>query len=84
MTAVPYTTVRQNFKTFMQKVCDDQAPITITRQGGESVVMMSEQEYSSIRETLYLMSSPANAQRLLEAKERTRRGEYESHELISV
>lgn len=82
MTAVPYTQVRQNFKAFMQKVWDDNAPITITRQGGKAVVMISEDEYNGMKETLYLMSSPENARQLLEAKAQTAAGVYESHDLI--
>lgn len=84
MTAVPYTQVRQNFKSFVQKVCDDHAPITITRQGGKAVIMMSEEEYNGMKETLYLMSTPENHKQLLEAKERTRQDQYEFHDLIKV
>jgi antitoxin YefM len=39
-------------------------PITITRNGEEAAVMVTADEYASIQETLYLLSSPANAKRL--------------------
>ncbi len=64
MTTIPYTKVRQNFKSVMQEVCDSSAPITITRQGGEAVIMISESEFNGINETAYLMRSPKNAKRL--------------------
>ena len=45
----------------------DRAPIAITRQRGEGAVLISESEWASIEETLYLLRSPKNAERLLEA-----------------
>ena len=65
MTTIPYTKVRQNFKSVMQKVCDDCDPITITRQGGEAVIMISESEFNAMNETTHLMRSPRNSKRLL-------------------
>ncbi len=82
MTTIPYTKVRQNFKSVMQKVCDDCAPITITRQGGEAVIMISESEFNSINETDYLMRSPKNAKRLRNSIKNTEKGNYEFHDLI--
>lgn len=62
-----YTEVRSNFKAIMDKVWDDSCPVIITRKGGRPVVMMSKEEYDSIKETEYLRASPANAERLREA-----------------
>ena len=47
-----------------------------------SVVMISESDWESMEETLYLMSSPRNAERLLNAMKRLDAGEGEEHELI--
>lgn len=82
MTTIPASKVRQNFKATMQEVCDSNSPITITRQGGESIIMISESEFNAINETAHLMSSPKNAERLLESINRTEKGEYEFHDLI--
>ena len=49
---------------------------------GEGAVLISESEWASIEETLYLLSSPKNAQRLLEGIARLDAGEGEEHELI--
>jgi antitoxin YefM len=46
-------------------VCEDHETLIIHRPGGKSVVMMSLDEYNSQKETEYLLSSPKNAERLL-------------------
>ena len=40
---------------------------TITRAEHEPTVVMPLSEYESLRETMYLMSSPANARRLMDS-----------------
>ncbi len=67
MDAMTYTQVRQNFSETMDKVCDDHAPIIITRQNERPVVMISLEDYNAIEETLYLLKSPKNAARLSKA-----------------
>jgi antitoxin YefM len=51
----------------MDKVCEDHAPIVITRKNSQSVVMMSLDDYQALEETAYLLRSPKNARRLLES-----------------
>ncbi|MEV1248956.1 type II toxin-antitoxin system prevent-host-death family antitoxin [Nonomuraea sp. NPDC049750] len=58
----------------LDAVIDDQEEVLITRPGGEGVVMVSQREYESIRETLYLMASPVNRRRLSEAVARLEAG----------
>ena len=58
---------RANIKAVMDRVVADRAPIAISRPKGEGVVMISQSEWDSIEETLYLLRSPKNAERLLEA-----------------
>lgn len=67
MAHVSYTEFRQGLASFMDEVCDSRAPLTVTRQKGRSVVVLSEEEYESMMETLHLLKSPANARRLLGA-----------------
>ena len=57
----------------MNQVCDDRVPIIITRQSERPVVMMSLEDYSAIEETMYLLKSPANAQRLYKALEKLKK-----------
>ncbi len=60
-----YSETRQNLKRVMDKVVEDRIPISITRRRGESVIMMAQSEYDALMETLHLLRSPTNAQRLL-------------------
>jgi antitoxin YefM len=81
MDTVSYSELRQNLKARMDKVCDDHAPVLVTRQNGEPVVMMSLSEYESLEETLHLLSSPANAERLLRSIAEAEACELTEHDL---
>jgi antitoxin YefM len=81
--SISFSESRANLKALMDRVVADKAPVTITRaRGQENVVLISESEWSSIEETLYLLQSPKNAERLLEAIRGLEAGEGEEHELI--
>jgi antitoxin YefM len=67
MDAITYTTARANLATTMDKVCEDHEPLIITRNGQQSVVMISLDDYKAMEETAYLLKSPKNAQRLMAA-----------------
>jgi antitoxin YefM len=56
----------------------------ITRAGHEPVVIMSLTDFESLRETAYLMRSPTNARRLLDAMERLEAGRGEQHTLVDA
>jgi antitoxin YefM len=73
---------RANLKAVVDRVVADKAPIAITRQKGEGVVMISQSEWESIEETLYLLSSPANAKHLMDGIAELNAGRGEEHELI--
>ncbi|MCC8418761.1 MAG: type II toxin-antitoxin system prevent-host-death family antitoxin [Rickettsia endosymbiont of Glossina mortisans submortisans] len=51
----------------MEKVCADHTSVVITRQKQKSVVIMSLEDYNAMEETLYLLKSPKNAERLKRA-----------------
>ncbi len=78
MHAVSYSDARENLKAMIDKVVADRAPMTITRQRGEGAVLTSESEWASIEETLHLLSSPKNAERLLAAARGFEAGEAEA------
>ena len=82
MQAISYSEARENLKSVIDRVVADHTPIAITRQRGEGAVLVSESDWASIEETLYLLRSPANAERLLEAIRGLENGEGEEHELI--
>jgi antitoxin YefM len=67
MDAITYTTARAHLAETMDRVCDDHEAIIITRNGQQAVVMMSLDDFKALEETAYLLRSPKNARRLLEA-----------------
>ena len=64
MDAISYTALRQNMKTYMDKVVQDNDPLIITRKNDENVVLISVAEYNSLIETNYLLSNEANVEHL--------------------
>ena len=66
----------------MNRVCEDHIPLIITRQNQDPVVMLSLEDYNAIEETLYLLRSPRNAQRLLKALQAVEKDEYSEKKLI--
>jgi len=77
-----FSNARANLKALMDRVVADRAPVKITRQRGEAVVMIAESEWAGMEETIHLLSSPRNAERLLEAVRGFEAGEGEIHELV--
>jgi antitoxin YefM len=67
MDSISYTAARAHLAKTMDKVCESHDPLIITRGGQESVVMLSLEDFNSLEETAYLLRSPKNARRLLEA-----------------
>ena len=74
MRSITYTAARENLASTINRVCEDQAPVVITRNRDQAVVMLSLAEYESLQETAYLLRSPANAKRLLDAVDALKRG----------
>jgi len=67
MRTLSFSDARANLKALMDRVAEDRAPVLITRQRGEGVVLVSASEWAAIEETLHLLRSPDNAGRLLES-----------------
>ena len=63
--SITYTAAREKLAATMDQVCEDRAPVVITRNRDQAVVMLSLEDYNALEETAYLMRSPANARRLL-------------------
>lgn len=81
METVSYSELRQKLKAHMDRVCADRAPLLVTRQGGEPVVMLSLAEYESLEETLHLLRDPANAERLLRSLLEADEGRLVAHDI---
>jgi antitoxin YefM len=74
MQAITYSEARHDLKNVMDEACSNHEPVLITRRRGESVVLLSLDDYESIMESEYLLSSPANAARLMQSLEESRTG----------
>jgi len=75
MAHVRLTEFRQNIATHYDAVLTSRAPLLVTRQGSEGLIVMAEGEYESMQETLHLLSTPDNANRLRESIEQLSKGE---------
>src|SRR3954469_13617489 len=64
--AISASEARSRLFPLIQQVNDDHVPVRITSKGGDAVLMSAE-DYDSWQETIYLLRSPANARRLMEA-----------------
>ncbi|OFN78424.1 type II toxin-antitoxin system prevent-host-death family antitoxin [Corynebacterium guaraldiae] len=82
MKTMSYSESRARYAEVLQSVVDDREEVIITRNGHESAVIVSLDDYNSLRETAYLLRSPRNAQRLLDSIESLNAGEATEHELI--
>ncbi len=81
MDAITYSAARANLASTMNRVCDDHDPLIITRNGEQSVVMLSLEDFNALEETAYLLRSPTNAKRLLSAVTQLNAGKGVSRKL---
>lgn len=72
---VTYTHVRENLAQLWDEVTQNLETVIVTRQGAEAIALISAAELASLQETAYLLRSPANAERLLNALKRSQAGE---------
>ena len=76
-----YSNARAHLAALMDQVTDTREPILIRRRGAEPVALVAADELAGWMETAYLLRSPNNAQRLLDASRRAATG---SDEPLSV
>lgn len=84
MKTMSYTESRARYAEVLDGVINDREEVVITRAGHEPVVIVSLEDYESLRETAYLMRSPTNARRLLDAMERLEAGHGQAHDVIQT
>ena len=83
MTHVSYTEFRRNLARRLDDAIDHREPVVVTRQGGKgSVVMISEAEFAGWQDTVHLLSSPRNAERLLRSVRQAEADATIEHELV--
>ncbi|MGL5865147.1 MAG: type II toxin-antitoxin system Phd/YefM family antitoxin [Dermatophilaceae bacterium] len=79
-----YAESRARYAQVLDRVIDDREEVVITRAGHEPVAIVSLEDYESLRETAYLLRSPANARRLLDSMEHLEAGRGTAHELAET
>lgn len=84
MQVISYSEARNSFKAVIDRVIDDQDVTMIHRRSGSHAVLMSEAAYSSMRETLHLLSNPVNAKHILESVEQHKAGKAKTRQLIEA
>jgi len=82
MNVITFSDARASLKTVMDDVCRDHNPTVVTRVSGDHVVMLSLADFNSMEETMYLLSSPKNANRLTESIAQLKAGRVQTRELI--
>lgn len=81
MDVLSFSDARANFKALMDHVVDDRSPVIVTRQKAEAVVMVSLSDWNAMAETLHLLSTPANADRLRQGVRELEAGKGEERKL---
>ena len=84
MLAVNYTNLRENMKSYMDRVSDENETMIITRKNNKNIVMLSEETYNNLLENAYIMGNKANYDWLMESKAQLERGEVVVENLIEV
>lgn len=81
MRTMSYSESRAKYAETLSSVVDNREEVVITRAGHEPVVMVSLDDYESLKEAAYLLRSPENARRLLASIERLESGQGTEHPL---
>ena len=77
MKAIVYSNARNNLRKIIEDVVDNYEEYIVTTKDNKQAVIISYDEFSSLKETLYLLSSKNNRDRLLKSIE-----EVENNEII--
>ena len=68
MTATTLTRAQENLAQIVDSVNDGYSPVIIATDSGRNAVIISEEEWNSIQETMYLYSIPGMGESILEAR----------------
>jgi antitoxin YefM len=84
MNAVTLKDAQQNLEALIDRVIEDAEPTILCGDSGQQIVLLPLDEFNSWRETLYLLSSPANAAHLRTSMAEAAAGETNEKELIDA
>ncbi|HWV36071.1 MAG TPA: type II toxin-antitoxin system prevent-host-death family antitoxin [Thermomicrobiales bacterium] len=82
MKTMTYSESRAKYAETLDSVVNDREEVVITRAGHEPVVIVSLDDYETLKETAYLLRNPANARRLIASIERLEAGQGIQRHLV--
>jgi antitoxin YefM len=82
MIAANYTEFRISLKKYLDRVEENNETLIIKRGSGKGTVLISLDEYNSIMETVHLLSSKTNSDRLYESIQQMKEGKVVSKGLL--
>jgi len=83
MNVCSFSDLREHLRERLDEVHESRTPLLVTRQGAASAVVIDKAEYDGIMETLHLLRSPKNAERLLSSIAELDSGKGEFHDLVA-
>ncbi|PYS23015.1 MAG: antitoxin [Acidobacteria bacterium] len=84
MTVISVNEAKENLEKVIERVMADAEPAVLRTDNGDEVVLLSMSEFNSWNETVYLLSSPANAAHLRKSIAEAAGGQNEEKELIEA
>ena len=84
MKTVHLTEIGNDLRNLLDEAADAKEGLKVIREDGTAIVLLTMAEYSGLKETAFLLSSPANALHLAQSMAEWRAGQVVKHELIEV
>lgn len=84
MTAITINEAKENLEKIVTQVLTDDEPVILCNAAGEQVVVLPLEDFDSWKETIYLLSNPANVDHLRKSLEEAKAGRIEEKELLDV
>lgn len=82
MQAINYSAARNNLRQLIDDACNDYEEFVITTKDSKQAVLISYDEFASMKETLYLLTSQINRERLLDSVQEINEGRFQKKELL--
>lgn len=82
MQATNYSYARNNLKTLIKHVCDDYEPLIITSKDNKNVVLISLEEFNSLKESAFILSHKKDAEEIDERFEDVKKNLFQKRDLL--
>lgn len=84
MNAVTLKDAKRNLEQLVEQVIADAEPTIVVTESGDQVIFLPLDEYNSWKETLYLLSNPANAEHLRRSISEAQAGNVQARDLLDA